>query len=124
AFPVNDTPIVNEGQRTSQANLELGLIGNCTFNALIDARATVVWCCMPRPDGDPVLHALLGNAGADANAGRFAIEVVDLVETRQRDVPNTAIVETELVDRHGNVARVTDFAPRFSDRGRTFRPLL
>jgi GH15 family glucan-1,4-alpha-glucosidase len=106
------------------ANLELGIIGNCTFNALIDRAGSVVWCCMPRPDGDPVLHGLLGSAGPNRAPGRFTIEIADLAETRQRYVPNTAILETELVDRSGNVARITDFAPRFTDRGRTFRPLL
>ena len=111
-------------QRGEASNLELGLVGNCTFNALIDHAGAVVWCCMPRPDGDPVLHSLLGSAGADRAPGRFAIEVADLAETRQRYVPNTAILETELVDRDGNVARITDFAPRFTDRGRTFRPLM
>jgi len=110
-----------EGQR---ASLELGLIGNCTFNALVDRAANIVWCCMPRPDGDPVLHALLGQAAENGVTGRFGIELADLVETRQRYIANTAILETELIDRAGNVARVTDFAPRFTDRGRTFRPLL
>ena len=99
-------------------SLELGLIGNCTFNALVDGDGAVVWCCMPRPDSEPVLHALLGTTGAGAN-GRFTVEIADRVETRQRYVPNTAILETELTDRNGNVVRVTDFAPRFSDRGRT-----
>jgi hypothetical protein len=108
----------------SRASLELGLIGNCTFNALVDRAADIVWCCMPRPDGDPVLHALLGQAAENGVTGRFAIEVEGLAETRQRYIANTAILETELVDRAGNVARVTDFAPRFTDRGRTFRPLL
>ncbi|MES3012363.1 MAG: trehalase-like domain-containing protein, partial [Pseudomonadota bacterium] len=41
------------------ANLNLGMIGNCTISALIDAQARMVWCCMPRFDSDPVFHALL-----------------------------------------------------------------
>ena len=57
-------------------SLELGLIGNCTFNALVDGAGAVVWCCMPRPDSDPVLHALLGTTGAGAN-GRFTVEIAD-----------------------------------------------
>jgi GH15 family glucan-1,4-alpha-glucosidase len=103
--------------------LDLGLVGNCTFNALVDGHGSIVWCCIPRPDGDPVFHALLGQ-GADGASGRFAIELDDLAETRQRYVPNTAILETTLVDRAGNAAQIVDFAPRFSDRGRTFQPLL
>jgi GH15 family glucan-1,4-alpha-glucosidase len=111
-------PIVDVG-----TNLEVGLIGNCSFNALVDAAGAVVWCCMPRPDGDPVLHALLGTTGA-GTTGRFAVDLADRVETRQRYVGNTAILETDLTDRDGNVVRITDFAPRFTDRGRTFRPVL
>jgi GH15 family glucan-1,4-alpha-glucosidase len=116
-LPVND-PLVDAG-----TSLEVGLIGNCSFNALVDEAGSVVWCCMPRPDGDPVLHALLGTTDAGAT-GRFAVELADRVETRQRYVGNTAILETELTDRDGNVVRITDFAPRFTDRGRTFRPVL
>jgi hypothetical protein len=43
----------------NEANLNLGMIGNCTISALIDAQARMVWCCMPRFDSDPVSHALL-----------------------------------------------------------------
>jgi GH15 family glucan-1,4-alpha-glucosidase len=106
-----------------ERNLALGLIGNCSFNALIDAQARIVWCCLPRPDGDPVFSALL--AGGEASArGTFAIELEGLVESRQTYVANTAILQTELVDAQGNAVRITDFAPRFPDRGRMFRPLL
>ena len=34
------------------ASLDLALIGNCTVGALVDSRASLVWCCMPRFDGD------------------------------------------------------------------------
>jgi GH15 family glucan-1,4-alpha-glucosidase len=107
---------------TTRQSLDLGLIGNCTFNALVDARGTVVWCCMPRPDGDPIFHALLGKAG-DGPSGRFAIEIDDVAEVRQRYISNTAVLETTLIDRAGNAAQIVDFAPRFSDRGRVFHPL-
>jgi GH15 family glucan-1,4-alpha-glucosidase len=106
-----------------ERNLTLGLIGNCAFNALIDAQGHIVWCCLPRPDDDPVFSALL--AGGDVAArGLFAIELEGLAESRQAYVANTAILQTELVDTQGNAVRITDFAPRFQNRGRTFRPLL
>ena len=41
------------------ASLSLGVIGNCAFSALVDARGRIVWCCLPRFDGDPVFNALL-----------------------------------------------------------------
>jgi GH15 family glucan-1,4-alpha-glucosidase len=104
-------------------NLALGVVGNCSFNALIDPHGRIVWCCLPRPDGDPVFNALLG--GDDATpSGAFAIELEGLAASRQAYVANTAILQTELTDAQGNAVRITDFAPRFQDRGRTFRPLL
>ena len=42
-----------------QANLDLGLVGNGTFGALIDKSANVVWACYPSFDGDPAFCALL-----------------------------------------------------------------
>ena len=56
-------------------NLDLGLIGNCCVSALVDKSGNVVWCCLPRFDGDPVFHALLGGSGDDNNNGIFAIEL-------------------------------------------------
>ncbi|MBH2010147.1 MAG: hypothetical protein I8H71_10650, partial [Xanthomonadaceae bacterium] len=29
-------------------SLSLGVIGNCAFSALVDARGRIVWCCLPR----------------------------------------------------------------------------
>jgi len=112
------------GEQTVPAALDLGLVGNCTFNALFDRTGTGVWCCMPRPDGDPVLHALLGKASVGDAQGLFSVDIANLAESQQRYVPNTALLETKLIDRAGNAVQVTDFAPRFTDRGRTFRPLM
>ena len=104
-------------------DLELGAIGNCAYNALIDAHGKVVWCCLPRPDGDPIFHALLGD-GKRPQSGSFAIELEGLAQATQRYITNTAVLVTELTDSSGGTIRITDFAPRFRDRGRTFRPLL
>ena len=41
------------------ASLDLALIGNCAISALVDKRGAIVWCCMPRFDGDPIFHSLL-----------------------------------------------------------------
>jgi GH15 family glucan-1,4-alpha-glucosidase len=106
------------------ASLNLGVIGNCTISALIDARARLVWSCMPRFDGDPVFCALLGGEGGEAGErGDWAIDIEDFAEARQRYEPNTAVLVTELWDRHGQGLQITDFAPRFATRGRMFRPM-
>jgi len=110
---VNETP-----------SLELAVIGNCQIAALIDGRGCIVWCCLPRPDGDPVFSALLRRDGGAAEQGVFAIELTDLVRSEQHYVHNTAIVETLLYDAHGNAVRITDFCPRFRGHGRVFRPMM
>ena len=103
------------------SNLDLGIIGNCSIAALVDKKARINWCCMPRFDGDAVFHSLLG-APADApDAGVFAIELDDFVSSEQTYVPNTAILSTILHGRTGSV-QVIDFVPRFYWRDRAFRP--
>jgi GH15 family glucan-1,4-alpha-glucosidase len=104
-----------------QASLSLGVVGNCAFSALIDPQGRVVWSCLPRFDGDPVFHALLG--GEDG-AGEYAIEIENLAGSRQYYAPNTAVLHTELWDHEGQTLLITDFAPRFPSRGRFFRPTM
>ncbi len=104
--------------------LDLAVVGNCEVAALIDRQARVVWMCLPRPDGDPVFSALLTRTGGEAARGVFAIDLVGVVDSQQRYLRNTAIVETELCDERGNRIRITDFCPRFRARGRMFRPMM
>jgi GH15 family glucan-1,4-alpha-glucosidase len=101
--------------------LDLALIGNGTVGALIDARATISWGCFPRFDGDPVFCVLLKDAD---DHGFFAVELADCARTEQHYLENTAILVTRLYDRHGGAVEVTDFAPRFGQYGRTFRPMM
>ena len=103
------------------ASLNLGVIGNCTYGALVDDAARIVWCCLPRFDADPVFCSLIDD-DVNARAGFFAIELLGAVGAVQSYRPNTAILETQMVDGEGNRIVVTDFAPRFQTRGRTFRP--
>jgi len=108
----------------AQRNLDLGVIGNSEIAALIDAEGTIVWGCLPRIDGDPVFCALLDSDRDGDAQGLFAIELVDCVETIQRYLRNTAILETTMIDSRGNRLRVRDFCPRFRARGRIFRPAM
>lgn len=101
--------------------LDLALIGNCTVGALIDARANITWGCFPRFDGDPVFCSLLKKT---EDYGFFAVELIDCERTEQHYLENTAILVTRLFDRHGGSVEVTDFAPRFGQHGRMFRPMM
>ncbi|MGH6895371.1 MAG: glycoside hydrolase family 15 protein [Geminicoccaceae bacterium] len=101
------------------ASLDLGIVGNCTISALIDRQGTIVWSCFPRFDGDALFCQLLDN---DGDRGFYAVELDDLVEIEQKYLPNTAVLVTRLVDRTGDGVEITDFAPRFLQFGRIFRP--
>jgi GH15 family glucan-1,4-alpha-glucosidase len=113
---MNWTPPVN-----LEPSLDLAMIGNCSFAGLIDKMGGVVWCCLPRFDGDPVFHSLLGTRG-ETGDGSFTIELNGAIRSEQEYVPNTAVVKTRLYDGAGNAIEITDFAPRFIRKDRMFRP--
>jgi GH15 family glucan-1,4-alpha-glucosidase len=99
--------------------LDLALIGNCRVAALVDTGGRLVWWCFPRFDSNPVFSRLLSG---DEEKGFADVVLADLAHVKAAYVRNTAIVETELEDRHGGRVRITDFAPRFVHFERTFRP--
>ena len=100
--------------------LDLAVIGNCTVASLIDRNARHNWFCFPRLDGDPVFCALVD--GHQPTHGFMDVVVRDAVQSNQRYLPNTAVVETTITDRNGGQVRIIDFAPRFMRYGRSFRP--
>ena len=94
-------------------DLDIGVIGNSTFGALIDKHGRVVWACFPRFDGDPVFSYLLNGGGkSDSETGFFDIEVENLARAEQHYQHNTAILTTTLFDNRGAALEITDFAPR------------
>ena len=105
------------------SNLDLAVIGNCQIAALLDGRARIVWGCFPRFDGDPVFCALLGGTG-EPKAGYYDVELAGYARSEQRYLPNTPIVETLLHDDSGASVRIVDFAPRFEQYRRAFRPMM
>ncbi|TDP64104.1 glycoside hydrolase family 15 protein [Roseateles toxinivorans] len=109
-------------QPSREASLALALIGNCAVNALVDAQARMVWCCMPRPDADPVFHALLDSAEGIALDGTMAVELEGLAQSTQQYEPGTAVVRTRMFAADGSGVEVLDFAPRYRRHDRMFRP--
>jgi GH15 family glucan-1,4-alpha-glucosidase len=96
---------------------DLGIIGNGQFAALVDQRASIVWCCLPRFDAEPVFGALLDPDGGTfgiASADDHALAVTSYLE-------NTNILETKFHAEDGSF-RVLDFAPRFTEHQRSFHP--
>lgn len=102
-------------------NLDLGLVGNGSFGALLDARGRVVWSCLPAFDGDPAFCALLE---PKIEGGEWAVELEDFASAEQHYLPNTAILRTLLHDAHGGTVEQLDFAPRWRQHGRFYRPVM
>lgn len=94
----------------------LSLIGNCQFSALIDRSGNVVWCCLPRFDSEPVFGKLL-----DPSGGEFAVTAANSEAGAQRYLENTNVLET-VFDTPDGRFRILDFAPRFIQHDRVFRP--
>jgi GH15 family glucan-1,4-alpha-glucosidase len=104
-------------------DLDLALIGNGRIGALVDAKASIVWGCFPRFDGDPVFCALLDTAVPGDARGIWSVELVDGTEITQSYAENTAVLVTRMIDRTGGVVEISDFAPRFVHHGRLHQPM-
>lgn len=95
----------------------LGVIGNCQFSALIERTGEVVWCCLPRFDSEPVFSTLLDTA----QGGKFVVGPADGKPGQQSYIENTNVLRTTFETPTGTF-QVVDFAPRFDQYDRTFRP--
>jgi GH15 family glucan-1,4-alpha-glucosidase len=105
-------------QDPESASLDLAIIGNCQYSALIDTRGSVTWACFPRFDSPALFDSLL-----DAEkGGRWTIEGDgDGWHTEAHYLDNSCILST-LWTRDGESFEVIDFAPRFSLFDRYYRP--
>jgi len=102
-------------------NLDLGVIGNGTVGALVDARGRIAWCCLPSFDGDPAFCSLL--SPRDHDAGFFDVVLDKHVGTSQRYLDNSAVLATRLDAGDGSAVEIVDFAPRYKANGRIFHPM-
>ncbi|MEZ5318723.1 MAG: glycoside hydrolase family 15 protein [Vicinamibacterales bacterium] len=94
----------------------LSLVGNCQFSALVGDDGDVPWCCLPRFDAEPIFGRLL-----DPDGGGFRIAPASGERGTQRYLENTNILETRFETPDG-AFRLVDFAPRFRQFDRVFRP--
>jgi GH15 family glucan-1,4-alpha-glucosidase len=106
-------------QKISEQDLDLAVIGTGRTAALLNPLSQIVWWCFPRFDGDPVFCRLLAG---DEEKGFTDVLLDGQVSTQSEYIRNTAVVTTVLTDKNGASVRITDFAPRFYQYGRTFRP--
>ena len=99
--------------------LDLAVIGNGRTAALVNTQGRLVWWCYPRFDSDPVFSRLIAG---DEEKGFCDVVLDGQVDARSEYMRNTAIVVTVLTAVDGAALRITDFAPRFRNFGRTMRP--
>ena len=105
-------------------DLDLAPIGNCSISSLIDRQGRHIWCCAPRVDSDPVFSLLLSDREPEDQAalGLWAVDMEGFAEARQGYLRNTPILRTELIDESGCRLEILDFAPRYRQHGRVYRP--
>lgn len=99
---------------------DMGVIGNCSFLAYISKAAEIRWMCLPRFDSSFLFGSLLD----PDKGGEFYVKPVENeFYTFQSYLKNTNILTTEFITSDGKF-RVTDFAPRFYQYDRYYRPLM
>jgi alpha,alpha-trehalase len=89
-------------------NLDYGVIGNCRSAALISARGSIDWLCLPDFDSASVFARLLDRG----KGGYFSIDVSDEYIIRQRYLYRTNLLCTEYISVEGSF-EVIDFMPRY-----------
>lgn len=97
-----------------------GIIGNCSYIAHVNDKAEVTWMCWPHFDSSFVF----GNMLDKNKGGVFGIypKCQDFT-TKQYYVENTNVLCTEFYCQDGSF-KVTDFAPRFGQYDRRYKPLM
>ena len=96
------------------------LIGNCAFIAHVQKDTNINWLCWPRFDSSFVFGSLLD----EQKGGKFKINSeLQVVGQEQEYVENTNVVSTTIETGDG-VFKVTDFAPRFDQYERYYKPLM
>jgi len=99
---------------------QTGIIGNCAFIAHINRNTNVDWLCWPTFDSTFIFGGLL-----DKNkGGEFSILPEADFTSHQYYQENTNVLITEITVQGGGKYRITDFAPRFYNNQRYYKPLM
>ncbi|UKJ05831.1 glycoside hydrolase family 15 protein [Solitalea lacus] len=96
-----------------------GIVGNCAFIAHVNINTDISWLCWPRFDSSFVFGSLLDKD----KGGSFTILPEGPFTSRQFYIENTNVLCTEVECTEG-IYRITDFAPRFYQYERYYRPLI
>lgn len=95
-------------RKEDRADLNYGVIGNCRSAALVSARGSIDWCCLPDFDSPSLFASILDTK----IGGSFRFEVSDAYQISQSYFYRTNILRTEF--RSAEAAfEVIDFMPRY-----------
>ncbi|RZK73289.1 MAG: glycoside hydrolase family 15 protein [Pedobacter sp.] len=99
---------------------ETGIIGNCSYIAHVHKNTNISWLCWPRFDSSFVFGSMLDTK----KGGEFSIlPSTEEYTSHQYYLENTNVLRTEITTATGKY-RITDFAPRFKQNDRYYRPLM
>lgn len=99
---------------------DYGVIGNCAYTAHIKTDTNIAWMCWPRFDSS----FIFGNLIDDEKGGEFsALPAEGNYDSKQYYLENTNVLCTEITSASGKY-RVTDFAPRYLQFERSYKPLM
>ncbi|MFT6034891.1 MAG: GH15 family glucan-1,4-alpha-glucosidase, partial [Marivirga sp.] len=97
---------------------DFGLIGNCAYLGLVGLDTNIAWMCMPRFDSSFIFGSLIGGE----KGGEFSIKPnQENFKSEQQYIQNTNVLET-IISTDDFSYKVTDFAPRFRQFDRYYRP--
>ncbi|MFZ4262128.1 glycoside hydrolase family 15 protein [Sphingobacterium sp. HJSM2_6] len=97
-----------------------GIIGNCSYIAHVNLNSNISWLCWPTFQDSFVFGGLLD----DKIGGEFSIRPISAVTSSQQEyIQNTNILCTTIQSLEGTY-KITDFAPRFEQYERYFKPLI
>ena len=105
---------------TKRHTYDHGVIGNCAFTAHVHKNSSIDWMCWPRFDSSFIFGKLLD----EKKGGKFSILPTEGIKhSNQYYIENTNILCTEISSASG-AYRITDFAPRFYQQDRYYKPLM
>ncbi|NHA02905.1 glycoside hydrolase family 15 protein [Mucilaginibacter sp. HC2] len=104
----------------SRHTYDTGIIGNCAFLAHINKNTNVDWLCWPKFDSTFIFGGLLDKT----KGGEFSIRPEGEYTSVQHYLENTNVLITEISPKSGGKYRITDFAPRFYQHQRYYKPLM
>ncbi|SKB37542.1 Glucoamylase (glucan-1,4-alpha-glucosidase), GH15 family [Sphingobacterium nematocida] len=97
-----------------------GIIGNCAYIAHVGKDSNINWLCWPSFEDSFVFGTLLD----EHQGGRFSITPPSgIIHSSQYYVENTNILCTTIESAEGTY-RITDYAPRFEQYERYYKPLM